>query len=193
AEALAGRALAGPPPAAVAPPRRAKVFAIEGIDGAGKSAHAEALAGWLAARGLDVRTRRIFRRGVFHDTVTELTRRCLGDRCLHLWRLQRLVKAADSLKLLAGSPAEDLRAADVVLFDRYVPTHWADGPARLHHDPFTRELLAAFPRPQLAWLLDLPEDAALARIGQRGPRTVDEHPWMLWRWRERLLRWAAEE
>jgi len=195
AEALAGRFVPGSPPL-VGPssrPVRARVLALEGIDGAGKSAHAAALADWLRSRGLDVRTRRIFRRGVFHDTVTELTRRCVRGRCLHLWRLQRLVKAADSLKVLAGPLRDDLRDADVVLFDRYVPTHAADGPARLHHDPFTRELLSAFPRADLAFLLDLPEDEALARIGGRGARTVDENPWMLWRWRTRLLAWARAE
>lgn len=180
-EALRGEADAAPARG------RARVLAIEGIDGAGKSTHVTGLAEHLSAKGLRVATHKLFRHGVFHETVTDLTRQCAGDTNLHLWPLQRMVKCFDSLKHFFASVAHDVETHDAVVFDRYVPTHLAEGIGRYHHDPWSRELLAALPRADRVFLLDLPEADALARLDARAARTVDENPYMLGRYRAALL------
>jgi dTMP kinase len=166
---------------------RARVVAIEGIDGSGKSTHVAALREHLERRGLACQQLKIFRHGIFHDTVTELARRCAGERDLHLWRLERMIKAGDSLRYFHSEVAPALERCDVALFDRYVFTHDAAATGRLHHDPFTRELLSVYPAPERVYLLDLPAEAALTRIGTRNARTIDENPFMLERYRRRLL------
>ncbi len=163
------------------------VLAICGIDGSGKSSHVEALREHVEARGLSCAVHKIYRHGVFHDTVTDLTRRCAGDKNLHLWRIQRIVKAFDSLKYFHRVLAPDLERHDVILLDRYVYTHFAAGAGRYHHDPYTRELLSGLPRPDRVFLLDLPADVAWRRIEARGEKTVDENPYMLDRYRQGLL------
>lgn len=168
-------------------------ISFEGIDGAGKSTHVAALEAHLAARGLRAEAFKIFRHGVFHDTITDVTRRAAGQKSLHLWRLQRIVKAFDSQKLLRAGLAERLAALDVALFDRYLSTHLAAGTGALHHDPHTLELLSGYPPADRTYLLDLPVGEALRRIGARGALTVDENPYMLDRYRRRLLALARRE
>jgi dTMP kinase len=171
----------------------ARVVVIEGIDGAGKSTHIAALREHLQRSGLACGQLKIFRHGVFHDTVTELARRCAGERDLHLWALERMIKAGDSLKYFHSEVAPALERCDVALFDRYVTTHDAAATGRLHHDPFTRELLSVYPAPDRVYLLDLPAEAALERLGTRDARTIDENPFMLERYRRRLLALAERQ
>ncbi len=172
---------------------RPRIVAIEGIDGAGKSTHLAALREHLEGRGRRCASFKIFRHGLFHETVTDLTRLCADDKNLHLWRIQRLVKAFDSVKVFHAEVEPALEGCDVALFDRYVYTHLAAGTGRLHHDPYTTELLAVYPRPDAVFLLDLPEEEALARIGERAERTVDENAYMLGRYRKMLLGIAERE
>jgi thymidylate kinase len=178
---------------------RARLFAVEGIDGAGKSTHVAALAEHLKARGLRVASHKLFRHGLFHETVTDLTRQCEGERNLHLWPLQRMVKVFDSLKCLVATVAPDLERCDALIFDRYAPTHLAEGLGRYHHDPFSRELLAALPALDRLFLLDLPAGEALARIEARASapaqkaRTIDENPYMLGRYRAALAGLARRD
>ena len=190
AEARAGR-FAEPsstaPPARGARCARPRVVVVEGIDGAGKSTHVAALGAHLARRGVAAAAFKIFRHGVFHDTITDVTRRTAGERSLHLWRLQRMVKAYDSAKLLRSELAGRLAGLRVALFDRYLSTHLAAGTGGLHHDPYTLEILAGYPPADRTYLLDLGAGEALARILARGPLTVDENPYMLDRYRRRLL------
>jgi len=163
------------------------ILAVCGTDGSGKSSHVASLEAHLRGLGLRVRVHKIYRHGVFHETVTDLTRRCAGGRNLHLWRIQRLAKAFDSVKYFHACVEADLTACDVLLFDRYTPTHLAAGAGRYHHDPFVREILSVLPAADRVYLLDLPPEAALARIGSRAERTVDENPYMLARYRHVLL------
>jgi len=175
---------------------RARIFAVEGIDGAGKSTHVAALTDHLRSKGLRVASHKLFRHGLFHETVTDLTRQCHGERNLHLWPLQRMVKVFDSLKCFVATVAPDVEQCDAVVFDRYSPTHLAEGIGRYHHDPFSRELLAALPVPDRLFLLDLPEGDALARIEARTARTaktVDENPYMLGRYRDAMVEIARRE
>ncbi len=166
---------------------RPRLIAVCGIDGAGKSAHVEALKLHCTTRGLVCTTHKLFRHGVFHETVTDLTRLCAGDRALHLWRLQRLVKAQDTLRCWHEEVLPRLPDVDVALFDRYVFTHHAEAAGRLHDDAHTRVLLASLPDPDHVVLLDVPVELALERIGERTARTVDENPVMLGRYRHALL------
>lgn len=187
-ELLLGRHVTPPwtAPGRAADNARPPLVAVCGIDGSGKSSHVAGLRSHLAGAGLDAHAHKIYRHGVFHDTVTELTRRCAGGQHLVLWRLQRLGKVLDSLKCWHETIAPTLGAADVVVADRWTPTHHAAGCGRLHHDPFTRELLASLPRAELVALLDLPAEDALERIGTRGTATVDENAYMLDRFRQAL-------
>jgi len=166
---------------------RPLIIGVCGIDGSGKSSHVESLETFLAARGLKVKRHKIYRHGVFHETVTDLTRQCDEGQNLHLWRIQRVVKAFDSVKYFYSSVEGDLDDCDVLLFDRYVYTHFAAGAGRYHHDPFSRELLSVFPPADRIYLLDVPTEKALARIGEREEKTVDENPYMLSRFRHALL------
>src|SRR5262249_46144163 len=100
---------------------RARVFVVEGIDGSGKSTHVARLAEHLRGKGLRVATHKLFRHGVFHETVTDLTRQCDGGANLHLWQLQRMVKVFDSLKHYFARAARDVATHDALVFDRYVP------------------------------------------------------------------------
>lgn len=183
------------PPALPGPGPRAGpvVLGIDGIDGAGKSTHLDLLQVWLERRGLRVQRHKIYRHGVFHDTVTDLNRRCAGDHALHLWPLQRHIKLFDSLKYWHEQIEPGLATADVLLFDRYVQTHLAAGAGRYHHDPYARELLAVFPRADAVFVLDLPVEETLRRLAQRTVRTVDENPYMLLRFRTLLLDLAAAQ
>ena len=169
---------------------RARIFAVEGIDGAGKSTHVAALTDHLRAKGLRVASHKLFRHGLFHETVTDLTRQCHGGQKLHLWPLQRMVKVFDSLKCFVAKVAPDLEHCDALVFDRYTPTHLAEGIGRYQHDPFSRELLALLPAPDRLFLLDLPADVANGRIVERTARTartIDENPYMLGRYREAMV------
>ena len=55
---------------------RPLVIGVCGADGSGKSSHVAALKEHLASLGLKVCVHKIYRHGVFHDTVTDLTRQC---------------------------------------------------------------------------------------------------------------------
>ncbi len=163
------------------------ILAVCGIDGSGKSSHLAALRDYLEERGLKARVHKIYRHGVFHDTVTDLTRLCAGGKNLHLWRIQRLAKLMDSVKYLVSTVEPGMEEQDVLLFDRYLPTHFAAGTGRFHHDPYAREILSSFPRAHKVFLLDLPAEEAVKRLDAREERTVDENPYMLSRFREGLL------
>ncbi|MEE2888287.1 MAG: hypothetical protein VX951_12725 [Planctomycetota bacterium] len=172
--------------------RRPLVLGIDGIDGAGKTSQLKALRRYLESLGLVVGVHKIYRHGVFHETVTELTRQCAGDRNLHLWPLQRRVKLFDSIKYYYSSVVPDLQRCDVLLFDRYVQTHRAAGLGRYDHDPFAREFVSVYPEADRVYLLDLPEPTALARIAKREKSTVDENSYMLGRYRAALLEMASD-
>jgi thymidylate kinase len=163
------------------------ILGICGTDGSGKSSHVAALKDYIAGLGLRVCVHKIYRHGVFHDTVTDLTRQCADNKNLHLWRLQRIIKAFDSVKYFYLTLENELAEHDVVIFDRYVYTHHAAGAGRYHHDPFSRELLSIYPEADRIYLLDVPTNEAIRRIGTRKERTVDENEYMLSRYRHALL------
>ena len=166
-------------PAAADSATQAAVIAVCGVDGAGKSSHLDALEQRLSARGLRVARLKIYRHGVFHRTVTDLNRGCVGERHLHRWPLQRVAKLHDSAEYLEQVVRPAMAQADVLLFDRYLPTHEALAAARYGWDPWCAETLAGYPAADLTLFLDLPTSVALERLGGREARTVDENPTMM--------------
>lgn len=188
-EALRGR-FDQPLPAPA--PTTPLIFAIDGIDGAGKSTQLQALRDHLEARGLRVASHKMYRHGVFHATITDVTRQCAGDHHLHLWPLQRRAKLFDSLKYYFRYVEPDLARYDALVFDRYVHTHLAAGRGRYGHDPFAAEWMSIYPRADRVWILHLPIEVAMGRIGQRTERTVDENPYMLGRFQDAMVPLAAD-
>jgi len=190
---LDGATLAAVPRSTPRPSPRARVVAFEGIDGSGKSTHLAALRESVERSGRSCAQLKIFRHGLFHETVTDLARRCIGGRDLHLWRLERMIKVQDSLKYFHAEAEPVLAHHDLVLFDRYVSTHEAAATGRLLHDCSARALLEVYPRPDRVYLLDLPAEDALERIGRRAERTIDENLFMLDRYRRRLAALAERD
>jgi len=162
------------------------ILGVCGTDGAGKSSHVASLEAWLKDQGLKVARHKIYRHGVFHDTVTDLTRQCANNKNIHLWRMQRIIKVFDSIKYYYRAVKKDLKTHDVILFDRFTFTHFAAGAGRFHHDPFAREMLSIFPKSDRIYFLNAPIDEALRRIHTREEKTVDENPYMLKRYRHAL-------
>jgi dTMP kinase len=137
---------------------------LEGIDGAGKSEQARALAEWLRARGEEVvltreptggewglRYRR-FARGELELSPDEVLRCFVLDRREHVAKLVR--------------PA--LARGAVVVCDRYVASTLAYQAAQGIDRGVLRARLDAedFPSPDATLWLRLPVSVALARLGQ---------------------------
>lgn len=172
---------------------RALIVAIEGSDGVGKSTHVAALADRLSQKGLIVAKKKMYRHGIFHDTVTRMTKSAVGNENLHIWRIERTAKIFDSVKYFHSSVAPDLDRCDVIVFDRYVETHAAAAVGRCHYDPSAMELLEVYPEADVAFLLDAPAEMALERIDRRSEKTVDEHPFMITRYRHAFLGMAHRQ
>lgn len=167
------------------------ILGVDGIDGSGKSTQLTALREYLESQARSVCVHKIYRHGVFHDTVTDLTRQCAGGRNLHPWPLQRRIKLFDSIKYYYRAVEPDMSRCDVMIFDRYVQTHLAAGLGRYGHDPHARELMSVYPDPDRVYLLDVPVEVALKRLAPRTTRTVDENPYMLRRYRDVLRELAT--
>ena len=90
------------------------------------------------------------------------------------------------MKYFCSAVQEDFERFDVLIFDRYIYTHFAAGAGRYHHDPFSQELLGVYPEADRIYLLDVPSGEALLRIHERDEKTVDENPYMLSRYRHVL-------
>jgi dTMP kinase len=141
---------------------------FEGGEGAGKSTQVQAVAGWFAARGLEVVSTR-------EPGATDLGRRLRGlllDPDVTLSpRSEALLYAADRAEHVASvvRPALDRGAA--VISDRYVDSSLAyQGAGRaLEMDAVARlsEWATGDLVPDLTVLLDLPPEVGLARAHER--------------------------
>jgi dTMP kinase len=177
------RALRGTPrparSAAAAPafaPRRARVIAITGLDGSGKSSHADRLARELQRRGASARVLKLYRQGAFLELANELGARTRRGAPLAAFRASRVVKLVDSLRVYRDHVLPALAECDALVMDRYVETHVAAAASQLGWDVSGHPALAPFPPPDVRFWLELDPDAALARRDARGePPSADEH------------------
>jgi thymidylate kinase len=162
-----------------APPRarpRARLLAVTGIDGAGKSSHADRLARTLHDAGAHVRVLKLYRQGGFLELANELGARTRRGAPLAAFRTSRVVKLIDSLRVYRDHLAPALAACDAVVMDRYDETHVAAAASQLGWDLRGHPALAAFPSPDLRVWLALDPAIALRRRDARGERpSADEH------------------
>ena len=184
------RAPAAPPRAA----RRARVFAITGIDGSGKSSHADRLARGLRDRGADVRVLKLYRQGAFLELANELGARTRRGAPVAAFRTSRVVKLVDSLRVYRDHVAPGLDACDALVMDRYVETHVAAAASQLGWDLAAHPALAPFPPADLRVWLEVDPDVALARRDARAERpSADEHAVGLRGYAREFARLAAGE
>lgn len=163
--------------------------AFDGIDASGKTSQARRALGFLAQRGRRCHYGKICRGGEFYARTSDMMRRldALGD--WGFWRYGRIAKAFDSVRVFHRVVSEArARGSAVCVWDRFDATHLAAALARFSYDPGAREVLAALPRPDIGFLLDLPPETSYRRLAGRGEAlTLDENPYMLTRYREAFL------
>lgn len=154
----------------------ARMWAVTGMDGSGKSTHVAHLANAVAARGLRVAILKLYRQGAFLALADDLSARTRRGAPLSAFRLSRCVKLWDSLRMRDEVFDEAAQSHDILILDRWVETHLAAASSQLGWDLRHHGALAAFPKPRgCAWLL-LPPEVALERLTSRGlPLTADEH------------------
>lgn len=159
-----------------APAARARLIAITGIDGAGKSTQIARLAATLRDRGASVRVIKLYRQGAFLELANQLSARTRSGAPLAAFRVSRIVKLVDSLRVYRDHLAPAMATSDAVLLDRYVETHLAAAESQLGWSLAGHAALAPFPAPDLQCWLRLDPDVALARREARGePASADEH------------------
>jgi len=164
-------------PAPPAPRTGARVIAITGIDGAGKSSHAARLARLLGDRGARVQVLKLYRQGAFLELANELGARTQRGAALAGFRTSRVVKLVDSLRVYRDQVAPALGACDALVMDRYVETHIAAARSQLGWDVSQHPALAPFPPADVRFWLELDPAIALERRDARGDRpSADEHP-----------------
>jgi dTMP kinase len=163
-------------PAAAPAPRRARLIAITGIDGAGKSSHVARLAAALRDRGARVTVLKLYRQGAFLELANQLGARTRRGAPLAAFRVSRVIKLVDSLRVFRDHLAPAIAACDAVILDRYVETHVAAAESQLGWDLAAHPALAPFPAADLRCWLELDPELALARRAARGePASADEH------------------
>lgn len=146
-------------------PRRARLVALEGIDGAGKSSLGRALASRLRRAGYTVRLRR-----EPTDPALGALAQKAGARDPWTGAIYFTVDRHQARPALE----EDLRASDVVLTDRsYFSTLAYQGSALSSEERRRLERLQrrATVVPDQVLLLDLPVARALPRVGARATRS----------------------
>ena len=166
------------PSAADAPAtgRRARLIAITGIDGAGKSTHVARLARMLQGRGARISVIKLYRQGAFLELANQLGARTRRGAPLAAFRVSRVVKLVDSLRVFRDQLAHALAACDAVVLDRYVETHVAAAESQLGWELSDHPALSVFPAADLRFWLRLDPGVALARREARGePASADEH------------------
>lgn len=156
--------------------RRARLIAITGIDGSGKSTQAARLARTLQGRGARVSVLKLYRQGAFLELANQLGARTRRGAPLAAFRVSREIKLIDSLRVFRDQLTEAMRVCDAVVLDRYVETHVAAAESQLGWDLANHPALAGFPAADLRFWLRLDPEVALARREARGePASADEH------------------
>ena len=156
--------------------RRARVIAITGIDGAGKTTQVSRIASTLRDRGARVRVLKLYRQGAFLELANQLGARTRRGAPLAAFRVSRILKLVDSLRVHRDHLAPALAACDAVILDRYVETHVAAAESQLGWDLSVHPALAPFPAADLRCWLALDPAVALTRRARRAePPSADEH------------------
>jgi dTMP kinase len=167
---------------------RGQLIVFEGIDGSGKSTQARLLAEVLQARGHRAVFSREPTQGKWGRMVRDsgITGRLSPQEELDLFHQDR----AEHVTTLIA-PA--LARGETVILDRYYFSTMAYQGARGFDPAILRGINEAFaPIPDLLFIFDLQVDAALARVGGRGPTTEFEKRDTLQRCREIFLSLSDE-
>jgi len=136
---------------------------IEGIDGAGKTTHAEMLRKFLAGRGIDAVILKEPTRGKFGQEIAMLagSHELTPKKELRLFIEDRKLDVADHIK-----PALD--AGKTVIMDRYYYSNMAYQGARgLDMEKIREENEAFAPVPDLLLILDIGPKAGMERVKKR--------------------------
>lgn len=163
-----------PPPS---PSLDAPVFAVTGLDGAGKSTHAARLCERLVEAGYGTASIKIYRHGAFLELADELGARTRRGAPLAAFVTSRIVKLVDSLRVLRDTIRPASRELDVLVMDRYIETHVAAAHSQLGWDLRHHPILQRFPAAAQTFWLRVEPRVAVERLRERGTKlTADEHP-----------------
>ncbi|MDR0622392.1 MAG: dTMP kinase [Deltaproteobacteria bacterium] len=161
-------------PTQTGPAGLARFYAFEGLDGSGKSTQATLLRDALERQGL----KPLQRREPTDGSEGRLIRERASSGALSIApHLEMELYLADRLRDVNEKILPALKAGHPVIIDRYVLSNVAYQGARGAYAPL--DILALnenFPRPDLTFLLDVPPELALSRVGARGgPRSGYEN------------------
>ncbi|HEX7328505.1 MAG TPA: dTMP kinase [Casimicrobiaceae bacterium] len=149
-------------PTATPAPARGRFVTLEGIDGAGKSTHVPAIAGFLRAHGRRVVTTREPGGTPVGEALRELV---LNERMEH--DTETLLMFAARREHIVRTIAPALARGDWVLCDRYTDATWAyqgggHGVSAALIDALEREVVGDV-TPDVTLLFDVPEDVSRER------------------------------
>jgi dTMP kinase len=147
---------------------KGKFITIEGIDGCGKSTHAELLARWLRSIGRDV----VLTDEPTDGVVGKNIKLILKGKLKVPVEVEALLFAADRGQHVSGLILPATRAGKIVINERYLYSSLAYQSARGMPEEFLMKINSYVPKPDLAVLIDLPATAALGRI--KPSRKLDE-------------------
>ena len=163
-------------PRAQSAARRARILVVTGVNGSGKSTQVERLARHLGDRGAAVRVIKLYRQGAFLELADQLGARTRRGAPLACFRVSRIVKLIDSLRVHRDHVVPALDACDALLMDRYVETHVAAARSQLDWDLAAHPALAPWPVADVRFWLEIDPEVALGRRDARGgSATADEH------------------
>jgi len=138
---------------------RGRLFAVEGLDGSGKSTQIDLLHKWLLARGYSA----FFSEWNSSPLVKRTTRRGKTRRLLSPLTFS-LIHATDFADRTERSILPPVKAGAAVLADRYAFTAFARDVARGCDPDWVRELYSFALRPTVAFYFRVPLEVALDRI-----------------------------
>lgn len=136
---------------------------IEGIDGSGKSTQVRMLCERLAAEGRNV----IQTKEPTDGPIGTLAKSMLKDRAPFYGLTLQLLFAADRSEHMKGLKSAVASRSAVVVSDRYYHSTIAFGEALGINREYLEKINAAFPKPDIAFVLDIGVEEALRRISAR--------------------------
>lgn len=172
----------------------ARRYVITGTDGAGKSTHVQRAAEALYGAGAEVEIVKLYRQGAFLQLADELSARVKAGAPLSAFRLSRVVKLVDSLKVARDVLIPAAARCDALILDRWVETHRAAALSQLRWDLTDHPAYTLYPEAHRAIWLTLPVAEAQGRLAARraagGRLTADEHRAGLQGYAECFEAWA---